>query len=311
MIKKIFIEIPTWLGDAIMTSPAIENIIKTYPEAKITLLGSFVSTQAFKNFKNIEKVLVDDSKKSGNRYLNLIKIAKSVGKVDLAISFRRSLSSKFMMLFVKAKKKFNYKRLTKKEIHQVLRYNDFVNKVLDLENKAGDLKLYFKPFSYPKPTLGINPGATYGSAKRWYPEEFAKVAIALSKKYDIVIFGGPSETDIAKDIENELIKNGITNYQNLAGKTTIPELIEHIAGLELFITNDSGPMHVAAAYKVKTVAIFGPTKFTETNQWNNPNEIIVTKNLECAPCMKRKCPLGHHNCMKLIKAEDVLKKIKE
>lgn len=311
MIKKIFIEIPTWLGDAIMTSPAIENIIKTYPEAKITLLGSFVSTQAFKNFKNIEKVIIDDSKKSGNRYINLIKIAKSVGKVDLAISFRRSIASKFMMLFINSKKKFNYKRLIKKEIHQILRYNDFVNKVLNLDNKAGDLKLYFKPFSYSKPTLGINPGATYGSAKRWYPEEFAKVAIALSKKYDIVIFGGPTETDIAKDIENELIKNGITNYQNLAGKTTIPELIEHIAGLELFITNDSGPMHVAAAYKVKTVAIFGPTKFTETNQWNNPNEIIVTKNLECAPCMKRKCPLGHHNCMKLIKAEDVLKKIKE
>jgi heptosyltransferase-2 len=311
MIKKIFIEIPTWLGDAIMTTPAIENIIKTYPEAKITLLGSFVSTQAFKNFKNIEKVLVDDSKKRGNRYLNLIKIAKSVGKVDLAISFRRSFSSKFMMFFIDAKKKFNYKRLTKKEIHQVLRYNDFVNKVLNLDNKAGDLKLYFKPFAYTKPTLGINPGATYGSAKRWYPEEFAKVAITLSKDYDIVIFGGPAETDIAKDIENELISKGITNYQNLAGKTTIPELIEHIAGLELFITNDSGPMHIAAAYKVKTVAIFGPTKFTETNQWNNPNEIIVTKNLECAPCMKRKCPLGHHNCMKLIKAEDVLKKIKE
>lgn len=311
MIKKIFIEIPTWLGDAIMTSPAIENIIKTYPEAKITLLGSFVSTQAFKNFKNIEKVIVDDSKKSGNRYLNLIKIAKSVGEVDLAISFRRSISSKFMMLFIKAKNKFNYKRLTKKEIHQVLRYNDFVNKVLNLNNKARDLKLYFKPFSYSKPTLGINPGATYGSAKRWYPEEFAKVAITLSEKYDIVIFGGPGEVDIAKDIENELIKNDITNYQNLAGKTTIPELIEHIAGLDSFITNDSGPMHVAAAYKVKTVAIFGPTKFTETNQWNNLNEIIVTKNLECAPCMKRKCPLVHHNCMKLIKAEDVLEKIKD
>ena len=66
----------------------------------------------------------------------------------------------------------------------------------------------------------------------------------------------PAETDIAKDIENELIENNITNYQNLAGKTTIPELIEKIAGLSLFITNDSGPMHVAAAYKVKTAAIF-------------------------------------------------------
>ncbi len=309
---KIFIEIPTWLGDAIMTTPAIQNIIKTYPDAKITILGSFVSTQAFKDYPNIERVLVDDTKKSGNRYKNLISLAKSIGKVEIAISFRRSFSSKFMMFFLKAKKKFNYKRLTKEEIHLCIRYNDFVNKVLNLNNKVGDLKLYFKPFSYPKPTLGINPGATYGSAKRWYPNEFAKVAITLASKYDIVIFGGPSETDIANDIEKELIKNGITNYQNLAGKTTISELIEKIAGLDLFITNDSGPMHIAAAYKTKTIAIFGPTKFTETNQWNNDkNGLIVTKNLECAPCMKRTCPLKHHNCMKEITADDVLKAVEK
>ncbi|MFW3342119.1 glycosyltransferase family 9 protein [Aliarcobacter butzleri] len=306
MIKEIFIEIPSWLGDAIMATPAIENLIKTYPDAQITLLGSFVSTQAFQGYPNIKRVIIDDTKKSGNRYKNLISLAKSIGRVDLAISFRRSISSKFMMFFIKAKKKFNYRRLTKKEIHLCIRYNDFVNKVLNLKNEVGDLKLYFKPFNYGKPTLGINPGATYGSAKRWYPEEFAKIAIEMSKKYDIVIFGGPSETNIAKDIENELVSKGITNYQNLAGKTTIPELIEKIAGLDLFITNDSGPMHIAAAYKVKTIAIFGPTKFTETNQWNNPNGEIVTKNLDCAPCMKRVCPLKHHNCMKNITAADVL-----
>lgn len=289
-----------------MATPAIENLIKTYPDAQITLLGSFVSTQAFQGYPNIKRVIVDDTKKSGNRYKNLISLAKSIGRVDLAISFRRSISSKFMIFFIKAKKKFNYRRLTKKEIHLCIRYNDFVNKVLNLQNEVGDLKLYFKPFNYGKPTLGINPGATYGSAKRWYPEEFAKIAIEMSKKYDIVIFGGPAETNIAKDIENELVSNRITNYQNLAGKTTIPELIEKIAGLDLFVTNDSGPMHIAAAYKVKTIAIFGPTKFTETNQWNNPNGEIVTKNLDCAPCMKRVCPLKHHNCMKDITAADVL-----
>ncbi|MCT7566317.1 glycosyltransferase family 9 protein [Aliarcobacter butzleri] len=306
MIKEIFIEIPSWLGDAIMATPAIENLIKTYPDAQITLLGSFVSTQAFQGYPNIKRVIIDDTKKSGNRYKNLISLAKSIGRVDLAISFRRSISSKFMMFFIKAKKKFNYRRLTKKEIHLCIRYNDFVNKVLNLQNEVGDLRLYFKPFNYGKSTLGINPGATYGSAKRWYPEEFAKIAIEMSKKYDIVIFGGPAETNIAKDIETELVSKGITNYQNLAGKTTIPELIEKIAGLDLFITNDSGPMHIAAAYKVKTIAIFGPTKFTETNQWNNPNGEIVTKNLDCAPCMKRVCPLKHHNCMKDITATDVL-----
>ncbi|AXK48405.1 ADP-heptose--LPS heptosyltransferase [Aliarcobacter trophiarum LMG 25534] len=305
---KIFIEIPSWLGDAIMATPAIQNIIKTYPQAKIILLGSFVSTKAFENYPNIEKIVVDETKKSGNRYKNLINLAKSLGKFDIALSFRRSFSSKFMMFFIKAKRKFNYKRFTKKEIHLAIRYNDFVNKVLGLNNEVGDLKLYFTPFKYTKPTLGINPGATYGSAKRWYPEEFAKVSVSLSNRYDIVIFGGPTEIDIAKDIENELLKQGVRNYQNLAGKTTIPELIEKIAGLDLFITNDSGPMHIAAAYRVKTVAIFGPTKFTETNQWHNDeNGLIVTKNLDCSPCMKRVCPLKHHNCMKLITSDDVLK----
>lgn len=309
---KIFIEIPSWLGDAIMATPAIENLIKTYPQAKIILLGSFVSTQAFEGYSNIERVIVDNTKKEKNRYKALISLAKSIGKVDLAISFRRSFSSKFMMFFIKAKKKFNYKRFTKKEIHLAIRYNDFINKVLNLNNEVGGLKLYFKPFSYFKATLGINPGATYGSAKRWYPQEFAKVAISLANRYDIVIFGGPAETDIAKDIEDELIKNGISNYQNLAGKTTIPELIEKIAGLDLFITNDSGPMHIAAAYKVKTIAIFGPTKFTETNQWHNDeNGLIITKNLSCAPCMKRVCPLKHHNCMKQITASDVLKSLEK
>jgi len=312
MIEKIFIELPFWLGDAVMSTSAIQNIIKTYPKAQITLLGSYVSTQAFQGYPNIKKTIVDNTKKDKNRYKNLISLAKSIEEVDLAISFRRSFASKFMMFFIKAKQKFSYKRLSKKEIHLVVRYNDFINKVLGLNNEVGDLKLYFKPFSYSKPTLGLNPGATYGSAKRWYPKEFTKVAMKLACKYDIVIFGGETEIHIAKDIEDELIKQGISNYQNLAGKTTIPQLIEKIAGLSLFVTNDSGPMHIAAAYKVKTVAIFGPTKFTETKQWrNDKNGIIMTKNLPCAPCMKRICPLKHHKCMKNITADDVLKALKK
>ncbi len=305
-VNKIFIEIPTWLGDAIMTTPAIENLQKEFPKAQIIMLGSYVSTQALGKIPNVQKIIVDETKKGGNRYLNLIKLARSIGSVDLAISFRRSFSSRLMMFFIQSTEKYSYKRLVKEEIHQVRRYNDFVNHVLNFSNQPEDLKLHFTPFDYSKPTLGINPGATYGSAKRWYPQEFAKVAIEKSKTHDIVIFGGPGETDIAQDICTILDKNGVHNYSNLAGKTSIPELIEKIAGLDLFITNDSGPMHVAAAFKVKTYAIFGPTKFTETNQWNNPHEHIITKNLECAPCMKRSCPLKHHECMKLISAQDVL-----
>ena len=92
MVKTIFIEIPSWLGDAIMATPAIQNIIKTYPDAKIILLGSYVSTQAFSNYPNIKQIIVDETKKEKNRYKALIKLAKNIGKVDLAISFRRSFS---------------------------------------------------------------------------------------------------------------------------------------------------------------------------------------------------------------------------
>ena len=109
--------------------------------------------------------------------------------------------------------------------------------------------------------LGINPGASYGSSKRWYPQEFAQVAEETIQKNMILLFlVGPDEEDIAKDIEKSLIEKGVTNYQNLVGKTTIVELINQISSLDLFITGDSGPMHVAAAFQVPTVAIFGPTR---------------------------------------------------
>jgi heptosyltransferase II len=307
---KLLIEVPTWLGDAIMSTPAIENIVKNFEDIEITIFGSYVSAELFKNHPNVKNIIVDKTKKSKNRYIELFKLARKIGNFDMAISFRSSFTTKLFFFFINAKKKYVFKKV-KKQMHQVIKYNDFINKSLKNDMQAEDLKICFNPFSFSKATLGINPGATYGSAKRWYPLEFAKVAISLANKYDIVIFGGPNEVDIANDIEKELILNGITNYQNLAGKTTISELIEKIAGLDLFITNDSGPMHVAAAFKIKTICIFGPTKFTETNQWHNENGRIITKSLDCAPCMKRVCPLKHHNCMKLITASDVLKVVEK
>ena len=78
---------------------------------------------------------------------------------------------------------------------------------------------------------------------------------------------------------------------------------------DLLITGDSGPMHIAAAFNVPTISIFGPTKNDETSQWMNEKNIIVKKNLDCQPCMKRTCPLKHHNCMKLIEATEVLEAV--
>ena len=308
---KMLIEVPTWLGDCVMTTPAIENIVKINPSIEITIFGSAVSSVIFAHHPNVKNIIVDNSRKSKYRIFYLYGQAKKIGNFDYSISFRRTLTSKLFVWFTKAKVKGNYRRYTKHTIHQVVRYNDFVNKIFGVNTIAGQLIVYkktktFKNAKSERKLVGINPGASYGSAKRWYPEEFAKVASKLSDQYDIVIFGGPNEKDIAIDIEKVLIENGVKNYRNLAGNTTASELIGRIYDLDLFITGDSGPMHLAAALQVPTVAIFGPTKDDETSQWMNGKSVIVKKNLNCQPCMKRVCPLGHHRCMKSIKCIDVL-----
>ena len=302
---KILIELPTWLGDCVMATPAIENIVNFYNDAQITFIGSFVSIEALKSHTKAVKTIVLDKK-----YTYLYKISRDLGNFDAFFSFRSSIRSKFLIFLISAKKKYQFDKNKYQNRHQVEKYNDFVNDSLSIDSTAKKLQIYgYNIVKSKKKILGINPGASYGSAKRWYPQEFAKVASELSAEYDIVIFGGPSEIDIAGDIEQELINSGVTNYKNLAGNTTITELINKISNLDLFITGDSGPMHVAAAFQVPTVAIFGPTKDKETSQWMNKKSIIAKKNLDCQPCMKRTCPLQHHNCMNLVKAIDVLKAV--
>jgi heptosyltransferase II len=301
---KIIIELPTWLGDAVMATPAIENIVNYYNDVEITFIGSFVSIEALKKHPKVIKTLVLDKK-----YTSLYKTAKDLEKFDVFFSFRSSLRTKILKFLISAKNKYQFDKNKYQNRHQVEKYNDFINDSLNTNFQPKKLVLHSNNLNIKNsvlPILGINPGASYGSAKRWYPQEFAKVASELSSEYDIVIFGGSSETDIAGDIERALIDSGVKNYENLAGNTTITELINKIASLDLFITGDSGPMHIAAAFQVPTVSIFGPTKDKETSQWMNKKSIIVKKNLDCQPCMKRTCPLQHHNCMNLIKAVDVL-----
>lgn len=310
-MDRILIEVPTWLGDCVMATSAIENIVKIYPRVKITIFGSVVASAVFVHHPNVECIIIDKSRQAKSRYWWLYNVAKKL-EFDCVFSFRKRFSAKFFAYFIQTKSRYHYQRYTQNIQHQVVRYNDFINQSLGINTEPNKLKIYTKfRDKTSKKILGINPGASYGSAKRWYPREFAKVASALSGEYDIVIFGGSDEVEIAYDIEQLLIEHGVTNYQNLASKTSIQDLIEKIAQLDLFITGDSGPMHIAAAFQVPTVAIFGPTKDDETSQWMNEKSEIVKQNLECQPCMKRICPLQHHNCMKLIKATDVLYRIQQ
>ena len=318
---RVLIEIPTWLGDAVMATPAIENLLNFYDEADIILVGSAISIEALKSHPKISEVYIYDKK-----YFSLLRLAKRLGPFDVFFSFRSSIRSIFFKFLIISKKNYQFDRKKYTNIHQVQKYNNFLNDSLDSSFIAGKLQIFngldyqkshINTIEFYKSTtqrqkmklLGISPGANYGSAKCWYPEEFAKVSFELSNQYNIIILGGPSDTTISDDIEKSLLEIGVINFHNLAGKTTISELIDIISKLDLFITGDSGPMHLAAAFQIPTVSIFGPTRDVETSQWMNKKSSIVKKNLECQPCMKRVCPLGHHNCMKLIDSERVINNV--
>ena len=304
---KILIEPPSWIGDAIMATPAIENLIKFYDKPDITLIGSSASIEILKKNPNVNKSIVLDK-----NYLAIIRVAKNLKNFELFISFRNSNRSKIFKFLISSAKKFQFNKGKYKELHQVEKYNNFINDALNQDFKVGklvirtDLNLNQKN---KKKVMGINPGASYGDAKQWVPEEFAKVASKISSQYDILIFGGPNDKQNADIIEKFLIKEGVTNYQNVAGKTSISELVNKISQLDLFVTGDSGPMHIAASFEIPTISIFGPTRDSETSQWMNSKNIILKKNLSCQPCMKRTCPLRHNNCMKLVTSNDVLNAI--
>ena len=307
---KILIELPTWIGDSAMATPAIENLLNYYERPEVTMIGSTASIELLRDNPRVQMAIV-----LNKSYKSLLKMSQSLGKFDVFFSFRSSVRSKFLKILIKSSNKFQFNSKKYRNIHLVEKYNEFINDSLNTQFKAGELNLNIarkiNNANNSVKLVGINPGASYGDSKRWYPKEFAKVSIELSKHYDILIFGSNDEKNMACDIEKLLIENGINNYRNLAGETTLLDLTSLISSLDLFITGDSGPMHLAANFKIPTVSIFGPTRVKETSQWMNKKSIILKKNLDCQPCMKRKCPLKHHNCMRLITAEDVLEATKE
>lgn len=180
--------------------------------------------------------------------------------------------------------------------------------------------------------IGLNPAAAYGSAKRWLPSYFAEVAsyFALCGEV-VVIFGTKGDYELgeqiltqaqnlAQDIAQNVVQDFGTDFAkksnaqeniqeesvqknilNLCGKTDIQGLMRAISKLGAFITNDSGPMHIACALGVPTIALFGPTKSSETNGFRAKDFTLLQKEVPCAPCKKRECPLpkgeGHHKCM--------------
>ncbi len=330
-IKNILIRATNWLGDAVMTTPAIGAIRAGFPAARITLLANPMVAELLSPHPWVDDILLYDRKGRHKGVAGRWRLASELRAhgFDLAVLLPDSFDSALITWLARIPRRLGNRSdgrglllthgfplaMQPKGEHQSANYLAMLHHfgitgerprqmlvTTSSEDKAISERLAACGIAVSDFVLGINPGATYGSAKRWYPERFAAVARELETVWGarIVITGGPGEAAIAADIERELAGN----CANLAGKTSVRELMALVRRCNFFITNDSGPMHLAAAFGVPLVAIFGPTDHATTYPLTD-RAVIIRKETDCAPCMKRECPTDHR-CMTAVTAGDVL-----
>jgi heptosyltransferase-2 len=154
------------------------------------------------------------------------------------------------------------------------------------------------------PVIGISPGAAYGNAKRWLPERFAESGgqLAAALGAGALLFGSAAERPLCEAVAAALRRAGL-QARNLAGETTLAEFIHLAAVCRVFLTNDSGAMHVASALEVPTVAVFGATDDSATGP-AGPRARVVREHAACSPCLLRECPIDHR-CMTRVSAARV------
>ncbi len=157
--------------------------------------------------------------------------------------------------------------------------------------------------------VGVSPGAAYGSAKRWPPERFAETAVEVATKLgaNVALFGSRDERALCEQVE--ALIGGRAHVVNHAGRTSLREFIDLAAQCRVFLTNDSGAMHIASALGVPTVAVFGATDHIATGpagrRWR-----IVREPVDCSPCLLRECPIDHR-CMTRVEAARVAREALE
>ncbi len=158
--------------------------------------------------------------------------------------------------------------------------------------------------SLSPPTIGVSPGAAYGGAKRWLPERFAQAAIQIAgaRAASVALFGSPAELPLCDSVA-QMIRSAGISVHNFAGQTTLVQFIDLAAACRLFLTNDSGAMHIASALAVPTVTVFGATDDTTTGP-TGPVARIVRAQVDCSPCLLRTCPIDHR-CMTRVDSQQV------
>lgn len=335
-ISSVLVRATNWIGDAVMTTPALGAIRKSFPLARITVLATPLVAELLALHDSVDEVLVYDRKGAHAGVRGKLRLASLLRakRFDLAILLQDAFDAALIAWLAGIPRRMGNRsdgramllthpipyRKHAADSHQSENYlrmlshygingsgSDLLLRTSSAEDAELELTLSQRGIVPGDFLLGINPGATFGSAKRWYPERFAEVARVLAAEWGarIVITGAPAETEMARRIDEAL--GG--ECCNLAGKTSVRQLMSLTKRCNFFITNDSGPMHIAAAFRIPLVAVFGSTDHRTTYPFSE-NSLIVRKEMDCAPCLKRECPTDHR-CMKEVTVQDVIEAAKK
>ena len=335
-IKRILVRGPNWLGDAVMCEPALRGLRSLFPDAQIALLVKPAVADLFAGHPALTRVLTYDTK---GRHAGLSGKWALAGQLrrqgfDLAILFQNAFEAAFLAFLAGVPRRYGYatdgRSLLLSDpvaapdrrtlVHQVRYYWDLLKPlgltgdpsspelvVFSEEEQAMAGRFAQGGLAATDVVVGINPGSTYGGAKRWLPERFAEVTEQLCRtiresreqQVSVVIFGAKGEERLGQEIAAQLSSRSLV----LSGATTIRELMAAVKRCAMLLTNDTGPMHIASAFQVPVVAIFGPTDWRTTSPFGSAHA-IVRQPVDCAPCLLRECPIDHR-CMTRVTVDQV------
>lgn len=318
-MDKILIRGVNWVGDCIMSIPAIRGIRKLHANAKISLLIKEKVSEIFKWENSIDEIIVYKTGLS-----NKLKLIKDLRDKDFSRAYllQNAFDAALITYLARIPERVGYARdlrgflLTHpivyrkqdRNIHHIdyffeipKRFNPslvpefpFIN--IPIEEK---IKARQKLSLLPSPILAISPGARYGPTKRWEPEKFIEIIKKFTEHYGSVVLLGNRDEDLKFKTQYML---------NLIGKTSLSELISIVSECDLLLCNDSGVMHIGYATGTPLVAIFGSTS-PELTGPPRGTAVVVKSSVSCAPCFKRSC--SDIKCMKEIQVAEVWNALEE
>jgi heptosyltransferase-2 len=330
-VRRVALLQTAFLGDAVLTLPLLERIKKILPDSEVIVLARPETAQVFASSGLAAEVLTDNKKTAPSFFGEFFRLVSELKKrrFDMIIIPHRSLRSALLARLAGIPIRigfdtsagsflFTHKVAFSWLLHDLERNLTLALPLMSLRDRTGASETPSFPALSGKAgtlaSLGAGPGlfigANPGSAwhtKRWPREYWARLITELSRAYatKVVLLGGSGETEWNAEIERTAAPGSVLN---LTGRTGMEELMALIKDFKLFITNDSGPMHIAVAFGVPVAAIFGPTTRELGFFPYGRENIVLEEELACRPCAlhgSKRCPRGHFLCMRLVTPDKV------